>query len=471
MNHKDVLIQAAICAALLVPTACTKKSGDQSKGSSSEGSASTTDAGLNLQGGVSFIDSDKKLNADRVSAAGTGGRAAYNTLPAYNEGVITQMVQAHQSRAAGGQFKYVFIEPKYAQNKEMSNVLRLAIGKAWNHLSWLPEIDMPEDVSDGAGLVFALNVGKVWGRDGQQNWGYIANCTNKGIEVSPADKTGCNAFNANQPAPSTRWVFNAVNGNPYALIHDTPGDYTSFRSKFDLGPILHVSTHKEAIVCGPRITAYRSVNYRGTTLIYSFSSDEFNGRDNEDINYRQAPTLDNERGTGAFSSNPNGESLAIASEWWMTLPNGFLYWGIHGEGSQERGRAESPFAIDPANWNQGWELQTGRSCITCHVAGIQSAKTDRGTSRAEGWSTHDELSVFYTQVRERFQGAMKRLVAGLSDGDASFNERIIAGTIEPISKAIREVEGPYPGNQNCEFFCNGKYGRQRQNLCSTLPLK
>jgi len=155
----------------------------------------------------------------------------------------------------------------------------------------------------------------------------------------------------------------------------------------------------------------------------------------------------------------------------MTLPNGFMYWGIHGEGSQERGRAEFPFAIDPANWNQGWELQTGRSCITCHVAGIQSAKSDKGASPGEGWSTHEQLNSFYAQIRDRFQGSMKKLVAGLSDGEAAFNERVIAGTIEPIAKTIREVEGPYPGNQNCEFFCNGKYGQRRQNLCSTLPAR
>jgi hypothetical protein len=62
-------------------------------------------------------------------------------------------------------------------------------------------------------------------------------------------------------------------------------------------------------------------------------------------------------------------------------------------------------------------------------------------------------------------------VSAMSDGDSTFNDQIINGTIEPTSKAIMLIEGPFPGNRNCSFFCRGKYGPQRQNLCSTLPAR
>jgi hypothetical protein len=264
-------------------------------------------------------------------------------------------------------------------------------------------------------------------------------------------------------------VFNATNGGPYATIHKTPGSFDSFRRKFRLGSITHTSTHKEAIVCGPRITAYRNVQYNGQTLLYSYSTDEFDGRDGGDIRYTRGPTDADQRGTGALRASPNDSNTAVASEWWMQLPNGFMYWGIHGEGSQERGRAESPFAIDPANWRQGFELQTGRSCITCHGAGIQSAVSDAQFAGQNGWTSNDQLNVLYKQVRDKFQASMRKLVEALSDDTGELNEKLVLGTLEPIGRGIMLVEGRYNGGRSCAYFCNGKYAPGRQNLCTTLP--
>jgi hypothetical protein len=272
--------------------------------------------------------------------------------------------------------------------------------------------------------------------------------------------------------PIPQFVFNAVNGGPYANIMQTPPDFGSFQQKFSLGAIKYVATHHEAIVCGPRITAYSPVNINGVDTYYAWTSDEFDGRDEGNINYTTAPGEGDQRETGAFNAGPGDSNTAIASEWWIQLPNGFMYWGIHGEGGQERGKAEFPFAIDPANFKQNNDLSNGRSCITCHAQGTQGAKTDPDKGGQNGWAAQSDLDAFYTVQRNKFQAALKTLVQGLSDGTDDLNNRMILGTIEPISRAIMLVEGAYPpGTNDCSGFCNGKYGPSRQNLCETLPAR
>ncbi len=410
--------------------------------------------------------------SDAVTAGGK--HAPYKPAPAgYSRTNVDTWVAAHKAKNPTG-FRYIYVPAELIADAEKVNILRVAAGKAWNHLSWQQAIDVPEDISDGAGLAFALNAQKVWGAQADTNWGYVAACTPKNIDISPAPVGACEAFPADQPVNIPRFVFNATNGGPYANVHQTPGNFSSFSRTFDMGPVKYVSTHKEAIVCGPRITAYRQLNLKNppVQLWYSFTSDEFDGRDNGDINYKnQAPTDNDMRSTGAFNAGPGDGNTAIASEWWIQLPNGFMYWGIHGEGSQERGKAEFPFAIDPANWRQNNDLTTGRSCITCHLAGIQSAVSDKDVEGKNGWTSNTELNTFYASVRGKFQDAMKTLVTGLSDGSDDLNTRMVNGTVEVISKAIREIEGGYTGGNDCSFFCNGKYGPQRQNLCETLPTK
>ena len=74
------------------------------------------------------------------------------------------------------------------------------------------------------------------------------------------------------------------------------------------------------------------------------------------------------------------------------MPNGFMFWGIHGEGGQTRGKTEIPFAIDPAAWKQNDNLSTGRSCITCHAAGTQSPISDQGIAGQNGWTSNADLT-------------------------------------------------------------------------------
>ena len=419
-----------------------------------------------------------KINADRDARLGNPGFGAgrtgpYKAAPAgYSDAMAKQLADAHRT-AKGTGYKYVYLPAAAVSNPELANELRVAAAKAWNHLSWKTDLDMPEDISDGAGLVFALSPEKIWDADAAKNWAYLANCTPKGnIAVSPAPKGDCARFGIDDPVEIPRFVYNATNGGPYANIFKTPPFFDNFQRQYKMGKIEAVATHHEAIVCGPRITTYRHVQYKGQSLLYSYTSDEFDGRDEGNIRYKSAPTDDDQRETGSLNAGPNDGNTAVASEWWIQLPNGFLYYSIHGEGSQERGRAEFPFAIDPANWKQNAVLATGRSCITCHANGIQSAPSDADKAGKDGWTSTENLNILYADSRGKFQKAMRALVDAMSDGESALNERMVNGTVEPISKAIAQVEGPFRGyNGSCESFCQGKFGARRRNLCDTLPVK
>jgi hypothetical protein len=449
------------------------------------GNSATTGAVAN--NGIPVINSGRSENS---------AREAYKDVPAdYTPAKIEEWVAKHKA-AAGNGFKYVFIPNDVAKDKESANKVRVAVGKAWNHLSWLPKLSLPVEVSDGTGLVFALNAQEVWGAEADRNWGFVAACSRKAnIQVSPAPVGDCAQFNAAQPVAAPRFVYNAVNGGPYANIHKTPANYSAFTRKYSQGKIFAVTTQKDAIVCGPRITAYRVVGLPGAPrpvyntqaealklveegkgLIYSYSSDEFYGRDNESIQaaYRQtAPTDRNQRSTGALKAGPNDDSTAIASEWWIQMPNGFMYWSIHGEGSQERGKAEFPFAVDPANWKQNAVLATGRSCITCHIKGTQSVLTDPEFEGKGGWAGNADMALLNSFSVKRFTDSMDVLTKNLSDDTGKLNEQLASGSIEPIKHAIMLIEGPYRGNRNggCTSFCNGKFGSRRKNMCESLPAR
>ena len=165
----------------------------------------------------------KQINADRDAAnanvgAGSGRANGYKAPPAgYGDAQVSQWVKAHQA-AKGQGFKYVFIPAESAANRDEVNVLRIAAGKAWNHLSWLPDIDLPEDVSEGAGLVFALNAHRSFGAPTPTRTGRSSPTARRSAtsESRPAPRGDCETFDANAAVDIPRFVFNATNGGPYA---------------------------------------------------------------------------------------------------------------------------------------------------------------------------------------------------------------------------------------------------------------
>jgi hypothetical protein len=486
--------------------ACTLSACTKSKEPVTEEEEPTaTDSNRNQVGqkpgnpGIGNPSSPDQKGTDSTINSGRGNldpRTPFKPAPAgYGLSQVQSWVGAHRAANPQGVFRYVYISPQVATNRESSNKLRVAIAKAWNHLSWQGEIDIPTEISDHTGLVYALNLQKVWNGEGVQNWGYIAGCISKrNIFISPAPKGDCRSFPEAEPVAAERFVYNAVNGGPYANIHKTPNNYGMFLRKYALGPIFATTTQRDAIVCGPRITAFRlaftntasnqvpqystvqdavALLQSGKALLYAYSSDEFDGRDNGTIRYQTAPTDGDQRFTGSLRAGPNDDGTAIASEWWMQLPNGMMYYSIHGEGAQERGKAEFPFAIDPANWKQNSVLATGRSCITCHIHGNQSAPTDPEFIGKNGWSSGDELNTLYGHSAGRFAAAMKTMTLAMSDDEGPLNDKLISGTVEPIKHALMLVEGPYTGGGNylCNGFCNGKFGAERRNMCETMPAR
>ena len=436
------------------------------------GNRSATSGQIN--GGRDTSGSGNTAAAGSAGATGVG-HAPFAPVPS---GYNAAMVQTWAAQAAGK--KVVYIDPAVVGDKDMTNILRVALGKMWNHLSWAPNIDIPQDISNGAGLAWAIDINNMWGSNATANWGAIANCTaSPNASVRPGPTDFCKTFDANAPVPIPQLVENMANDGVYDNIHNTPADFQSFQQKFNLGSLQYTSTHHDAIVCGPRIVGYRQVAVNGQNLWYSFTTDEFDGRDGGNINYTNAPTDSDQRDTGSFNAGPGDSNTAVASEWWMQLPNGFMYWGIHGEGGQQRGQAEFPFAIDPMNWATSESaLQTGHSCIACHASGIHGATSDASIQGQNGWTSQTTLNQFYAQVSGKFQTAMGTVIKGMSDAPDTLNQQMISGLVEPISRAFMLVEGRYNAsnpNGQCTSFCDGKFaggnqsGSTNANACAQLP--
>lgn len=492
LTRNEWLRVCALTGILAAGSACTKTPSNDAP--APRAGAAETNTGNN--GGLtqSTAVNPNQLPVTVQKPDGKQQRGPYSAAPAsYSIAQVQQWAAAHKAKAGDG-YKYIYISPEVAKSKETANTVRVAVAKAWNHLSWKPELDIPEDVSDGTGLVFAVKPEKIWGADAATSWQFIAQCTPKrNISISPAPVGDCKKFDGNQPVLAERFVYNAVNGGPYANVHKTPEDYDSFEQKYKLGPIFATSTQKEAIVCGPRITAYRlafkdlprgssvpkysspaealELARQGKGLIYAYTTDEFDGRDNGSINYKNSPTDRDQRSTGALNGAPGDDGTAVASEWWIQLPNGFTYFSIHGEGSQERGMAEFPFAVDPANWKQDATLTTGRSCITCHITGSQAAKTDAEFDGKNGWSSNVDLQLINTFTVKHFMDPMTILARSMSDDAGVLNDKIVSGTLEPIKKTLTLIEGTYRSGNNgsCDAFCNGKFSSERRNLCEKMP--
>ena len=419
---------------------------------------------------------DEKINGGRDTSTTPATGTVCKPVPAdYGLEMAKTWVAAH--KASHPDWKYVYIAPEVVTNNETLNLHRVAVLKIWNSLSFTKTIDLGEDASDGHCLVRALNPQAIWANAATENWGYISNATPKrNIAIAPAPVGSLKAFTADENAlvSSGRFVFNASNGGPYANVMATPPDYKSFLQKYPLSPVVAASAHTEAIVCGPRMTGWRTVQVNGVSRYYAGTSDEFSGRSGAPAPYRDKAPTENESPDFAHGSFifPKGDTpRGLVSEWWMQLPNGMLYYGIHGEAGQERGTTEKSFAVDPANWAQNGDLATGRSCFTCHVNGVQAAASDYAGQN--GWTSAEELRKLYDPVRTEFRAAMQQIVAAVADRDVVLNDAIVNGVKEPISRAIALIEGPFAGsNPGCETFCPDKNGKSKfGDLCSKLPLR
>lgn len=176
---------------------------------------------------------------------------------------------------------------------------------------------------------------------------------------------------------------------------------------------------------------------------YWTTADDFDGQRGDPVPYlaRHQFTRPNFRSNGQLS-RPDLKTNTVASEAWTEMKNGFIAYYIWGNSAQRRGRAEL-FVEDPDNikiqYNYAY-LETGRSCITCHAQGVQAAPSDVATAVENGtfrggnldvikrhWTSNDKLRDVYGETRVKFHASMKKLVEGLSDGDASVNKALVNG--------------------------------------------
>jgi hypothetical protein len=137
-----------------------------------------------------------------------------------------------------------------------------------------------------------------------------------------------------------------------------------------------------------------------------------------------------------------GDYGTVAAEAWSHMQNGLIAYYVWGNANQERTRAEQSFVVDPLNLHKGGYLITG-FCVFCHVNGVQSAPNDIWTALEGGkitggnqarlkefWTSNDVLYEKYDEDRDIYQRAVRKIVIGISDGDAAFNKSVILGTNE-----------------------------------------
>lgn len=434
--------------------------------------------------GGGSIPEEEKINAGGASASGSGstppsggttttGTKFKKPPTGYNESMISNWAS---KAGCTGTVKCVHVPPQALANDDLLNLVRVGIFKAINHLCFGPkELVFGDDVSEGYGLVFKVDMARCWGANAEANWAKAIQAQRKGVGVSPAASPLIPITNVGNSTPGHHLAYNLLHGEVYNNILAYPGQEFTFNQVFQANPkIIFTSAVKDAIVCGPRLITGHKYTLNGAQYWYVKSHDEFDGRAGGDISdqYKaQAPTeRDYRDGSGSTSMTlasklPGQES--VASEWWLEMPNGFLAFGIHGEGSQERTRAELPFAVDP--YTPSGCLETGR-CINCHSAGVRGVRSTPESTSGAGWTRQEDLDRYYGEVRKKYADAQAQLIDRMSDASESLKNDIINGVKEPALFAERLYEdqanllsGAGPCG-SCESFCSGQFAKN--GLCT-----
>ncbi len=454
--------------------------------------------------------SSEKINGNRDQAAkpnvpttpdaakpGADQGKKYDDKAPYSEADVDQWI-TRSGKGAGTKFIYL---PPNVTDARLRNVMRVGIFKALNQLClYADKVVVGEDVSEGRGLVFAVDPAKCFvGKQNAGHWDDIAQGNEKQLTTnnSPAAVGYLRPFAKPDRAPAHQFVYNATHGGVYNQVMEWEAFEPEFNQAKQISPELSLVTFmKKAIVCGPRIITGQKFNLYGQQKWFFRSHDEFPGTAGADISGRylsRAPTKSDFRGGTQSLGNVTDANQSVAAEWWFEMPNGFLAWGIHGEGGQERSAAEAFFAIDPRN--PGLNLETGR-CITCHIGGPMKAYDERIATVGGGWSTKAQLDKVFDEISGRHEAAMRTLVTALSGADKDLNEQMVFGTVEPVLYTLRVYEDERAGSNvpeereykfrrpdsankdareilggNCNNFCPGgsKADTVALGLCDSAP--
>lgn len=388
-------------------------------------------------------DADKIKPTVNPNTPNSGGSVGGNTGPvvsykefsgAYNAEQIAKWVDADKAKrgADASKYRYASIPEAFSKDKKNANYARIGLSKALNSVAYSAEdISNPEDVSEGYGLVFAINIEKLWGEKASSKWTVTANATAKQV-FSPAPRLDLRAFPADQTVGADRLAYNVLHGGVYNQLLEFPAKGQSLIRSLKADKVTHKYAVRNAITYGPRYAQRRQLGDREGGYWESF--DDFNGRKRELIWITGNP-IPRFRQDGMVA-----DFGTVASEAWYHLKNGLPAYIIWGNANQERSKAELSFVTDPLN-HKDRQLVNG-FCVFCHITGVQAAPNDMWTAIEEGkvtrdlekakefWTNNEDLGQAYAKDRQLVVNALKKIVLGMSDGDAAFNDGVINGSDE-----------------------------------------
>lgn len=330
-------------------------------------------------------------------------------------------------------FRYSYIPAEFLKDPKEANYARIGLSKALNSVAVdASDIVSPEEASDGHGVVFAIDLRAFWGAEGEQKWDIAARAEPKDV-FSPAPRLDLRPFEANAPVSADRLVYNLLHGGIYDQLIETPGFGRNLIRDLGASNVTARSAVKNAITYSPRYIQRRQLADRPGAYWESF--DDFNG------NLRELPWISGNPIPRFRRDGMLSDYGTVASEAWVHMKNGLPAYYIWGNANQERTKAELSFVLDPLN-HRDRQLITGMSCIYCHISGVQTSPNDMRIAIDQGlitqdieaakqfWTTNEELSKQYAEDRRIVVEAIRKIVLGISDGDAKFNDDLINGVDE-----------------------------------------
>jgi hypothetical protein len=384
--------------------------------------------------------SEKSTAKPKSTTAAKSCEAAGNVTKADIDGYVAK------HSAANPKFKYVHVPLDLIGNENAASLARVGLFKALNHTAIAAKkVYVGEDVSDGKRIVYAIDPEQLWPGYGESAWKTIAAARGPNTGIPGAQPQKEKPFAADKVQPMDVVAYNALVPSVYLTLIKAPAFEAGVSANLKAGPPIAFSAIKDAIVFGPRIIFVRKA---ADGRNYWVTCDEFIGREGKALNV-SAQKTPNVAGVKCNGSGSLSIATIQAHEAWHDMENGFPAYYVFGAASQTRGKAERLFVVDPGNpvrtatsqGMHGGELLTGRSCITCHVAGVQQMPSD--LAGQGNWTSNEKLRKLYDESRERYQGAMRKIVEKVScSSDDSWNEAVVTGggKAEPANALIKRLE-------------------------------
>jgi hypothetical protein len=435
MDEVDMKVQAIWLSLLcgMNATACVKAKNDAR---SRQPALGATENKRHADDGEDVAAGDEDADGAGSTPAKAEPQRSYKPLAAAltNEQILDWAAADRAKRGEDAKFfRYAYIPEAFLKDPKDANYARIGLVKGLNCVAIdADDIVNLEDASDGHGALFAIDVRKLWGAKGEQKWDIAARAVPKDV-FSPAPRLDLRPFEGNAPVSADRLVYNVLHGGIYDQLVDTPDQGQQLIRNIGAKDVTARSAVKNAITFSPRYIQRRQLPNRPGAYWESF--DDFDG------NLRELPWVSGRSVPQFRFDGMLADFNTVASEAWMHMKNGLPVYYIWGNANQERTKAEQSFVIDPLN-HKGNDLLTGVSCIQCHISGVQASPNDMATAVEQGrvtrdveaarafWTPNDELSKQYAEDRRIVIDALRKIVTGVSDGDAQFNEDLVNGVDE-----------------------------------------